>query len=227
MIYVMSDIHGNIERFNSIMKQINLQDNDTLYILGDVIDRYPDGIEILMQIMSMPNVKMLLGNHEHMMLSALCPEKISDNYELSAMRIWYRNGGATTHEEIMSLPESTRDEIFNYLINLPINIKIDVDGLKYLLVHGSPIENYRESCSTDYNTEEMFALWERWSPYDSIPDGYSLIFGHTPTPNFQNYYPFDIYVGEKAIGIDCGCGSPNGRLACIRLDDLKVYYSDK
>ena len=49
MIYVMSDIHGNSRRFNSIMKQINLQPEDTLYILGDVIDRYPDGIKILRQ----------------------------------------------------------------------------------------------------------------------------------------------------------------------------------
>ena len=71
MIYVLSDIHGNERRFNSILKQINLQNEDTLYILGDVIDRHPDGIRILRKIMSMPNVKMLLGNHEYMMLRAL------------------------------------------------------------------------------------------------------------------------------------------------------------
>ena len=34
MIYVMSDIHGNAIRFNSIMEQIDLQPEDTLYILG-------------------------------------------------------------------------------------------------------------------------------------------------------------------------------------------------
>ena len=47
MIYVMSDIHGQKRRFDSVMKQINLQPDDTLYILGDVIDRNPDGIKIL------------------------------------------------------------------------------------------------------------------------------------------------------------------------------------
>lgn len=41
MTYVMSDIHGDSERFERIMKQINLQSDDTLYILGDVIDRRP------------------------------------------------------------------------------------------------------------------------------------------------------------------------------------------
>lgn len=71
MIYVMSDIHGQKRRFDSVMKQINLQPEDTLYVLGDVIDRNPDGIKILRQIMAMSNAKMLLGNHELMMMNAL------------------------------------------------------------------------------------------------------------------------------------------------------------
>ena len=71
MIYVMSDIHGNERRFRSVMEQIRLQPEDTLYVLGDVIDRYPGGIRILRELMAMPNTKMLLGNHEYMMLRAL------------------------------------------------------------------------------------------------------------------------------------------------------------
>ena len=61
MTYVMSDIHGNMRRFNSVMEQINLQPEDTLYILGDVIDRHPDGLRILRKIMNKPNIKMLAG----------------------------------------------------------------------------------------------------------------------------------------------------------------------
>ena len=63
MTYVLSDIHGNLRRFESIMKQIDLQSDDTMYVLGDVVDRYPDGIKILRRIMKMPNAKMLMGNH--------------------------------------------------------------------------------------------------------------------------------------------------------------------
>ena len=55
MIYVMSDIHGSMGRFRSIMKQIDLQPEDLLYVLGDVIDRGPDGIRILRELMAMPN----------------------------------------------------------------------------------------------------------------------------------------------------------------------------
>lgn len=42
MTYVMSDIHGNAVRFKSVMRQIDLQPEDTLYVLGDVIERYSD-----------------------------------------------------------------------------------------------------------------------------------------------------------------------------------------
>ena len=75
MTYVLSDIHGNSRRFQSILSQIDLQPEDTLYILGDIIDRFPDGGRLLRQIMKMSNVKVLLGNHELMMLDALRPEK--------------------------------------------------------------------------------------------------------------------------------------------------------
>ena len=71
MIYVMGDIHGNMRRFNSVMEQIHLTADDTLYVLGDVIDRYPDGLVILRKLMAMPNVKMILGDHEYMMLRAI------------------------------------------------------------------------------------------------------------------------------------------------------------
>ena len=48
MIYVLSDIHGNKENFDSILEKINLRMEDSLY---DVIDRYPYGIQLLQQIM--------------------------------------------------------------------------------------------------------------------------------------------------------------------------------
>ena len=100
MTYVLSDIHGNLRRFESIMVQINLQPDDTLYVLGDVIDRYPDGIKILRRIMQMPNAKMLIGNHEYMMLKAIghCKDAAEEkeNTNWRQRKIWYRNGGMVT-----------------------------------------------------------------------------------------------------------------------------------
>ena len=39
MIYVMSDIHGMYEKYEKMLKQIDLSEKDTLYVLGDIVDR--------------------------------------------------------------------------------------------------------------------------------------------------------------------------------------------
>lgn len=236
MIYVLSDIHGNTERYNSIMKQINLQESDTLYVLGDVIDRYPDGIKILREIMKKDNIKMLLGNHEYMMLEALVNNNADDPMtqfaKEDAIDLWYRNGGRITHNYLKHIRKDVRAEIFKYLKDLPLNIEIYVKNIKYLLVHGAPEANF-EKFKSRFDFKKEYAVWKRWQPTDDIPEGYTLIFGHTPTIHFQDNDPLEIWQRENAIGIDCGCGFPKsqfkgetiGRLACLRLDDMKVFYS--
>lgn len=58
--YVISDIHGMYSKFIELLNKIKLKDMDTLYILGDVLDRGPDPIKTLLKIMSMPNVISML-----------------------------------------------------------------------------------------------------------------------------------------------------------------------
>lgn len=53
MHYILSDIHGNKEAFDTILSMIDLQPEDHLYIIGDVIDRGAHGIELLQQIRKM------------------------------------------------------------------------------------------------------------------------------------------------------------------------------
>lgn len=228
----MSDIHGNLKRFDSIMKQINLQPEDTLYILGDIIDRYEHGIKILKKVMSMPNVKVLMGNHEYMMLTAIGHCKDAKEEKTKAnwhdMRVWYSNGGNTTHHQLKKQTKATRAEIFEYIRNLPINIDIELNGKKYKLIHAAPIENFTHSLNARYYRDQQeFAVWERWTPYiDETPEYCTIIFGHTPTVYFQNE-PSRIFHYFDTIGIDCGAGYEWGRLACLRLDDMKEFYSEE
>ena len=100
MIYIMSDIHGNMRRFRSVMEQIKLQPEDTLYVLGDVVDRFPYGITILQELMAMPNVKMLLGNHEYMMLNVMDENYVDSGLSVTdlwnAYPLWLDNDGWVT-----------------------------------------------------------------------------------------------------------------------------------
>lgn len=44
---------------------------------------------------------------------------------------------------------------------------------------------------------------------------------------YQVCKPMRIYHGNRMIGIDCGCAYKSGRLACLRLDDMKEFYSEQ
>ena len=231
MTYVLSDIHGNVRRFNSILNQIRLQPEDTLYILGDVIDRHPGGIRILRKIMAMPNARMLLGNHEYMMLRALgCP--YDDNADDGrATAHWYRNGGRVTHTHLKFLRKTLRKEIMDYLLALPVSFDIEVNGHPYKLVHAAPAELYEPEPL--YPTPAHFSLWKRLEADAPLPGEYTLIFGHTTTMHYQDNRPMELWFGDRRIDIDCGSGFPEskdepyGRLACLRLEDGAVFYSEE
>lgn len=225
MIYVLSDIHGHMRRFRSVMKQMNLQPEDTLYVLGDVIDRGPDGIRILRELMVMPNVKMLLGNHELMMLEALYYAFDDFNREYR-LRRWYGNGGDVTHRYLKRIRKSTRQEIFQFLDALPVNVDVTVNGTRYILTHAAVAADYPKY-SYKYTNERQFCVWYRYNAWDRCSEDYTAIFGHTPTIFYQEIIPLEIWHGDGLIGIDCGCAyqDSGNRLACLRLDDMQVYYS--
>ena len=224
--YVLSDIHGHAGRFDSIMKQIRLRPEDTLYVLGDVIDRNPDGIRILRKFMAMPNVKMLLGNHEYMMLDALyyhvdeLPEPWDPNGPNKYIRVWYSNGGEITHYYMKHQRISTRADIFNYLTALPLNIEIEINRTQFLLIHGG-LDDHSNNVENTYH-----AVWDRVTRLSQMPDGKTVIFGHTPTFKYQDANSPRIWRGENRFGIDCGCAYQDGRLSCIRLEDMTEYYSE-
>ena len=236
MIYIMSDIHGNQRRFDSVMEQINLQPEDTLYVLGDVVDRYPGAISILQQIMAMPNAKMVLGNHEYLMLRAL--GQPYDSYRQmtpglieKTLRGWLVCGGKATYQHWLQLRKSQREEIIRYLHSLPVSYDLELNGVHYTLAHAAPPQEY-EYFHRRYPSPSYFALWKPWRTCDELHGDYVFIHGHISTDNYQQNDPLEIFTRPDRIAIDCGSGFPErpgfgGRLACLRLDDMKVFYSNE
>ena len=111
---------------------------------------------------------------------------------------------------------------------------VKVNGVPYRLVHAAPIELYSER-NGRYYSQAHCAVWRRLARHDPIPLNETVIFGHTPTENYRMKNPMAIYHGINRLGIDCGGGYPEaqeeywpqGRLACLRLDDMKEFYSDE
>ena len=58
-IYVMSDIHGNFNAYKAMLEKINFGASDMLYILGDILDRGPNPIKIILDLMERSNVEVM------------------------------------------------------------------------------------------------------------------------------------------------------------------------
>ena len=71
MTYVVSDIHGHYEAYQALLKKISFSQGDLLFVLGDVVDRGPRPISILLDMAQRENVIPLLGNHEWMFLQSV------------------------------------------------------------------------------------------------------------------------------------------------------------
>ena len=133
MIYCTADIHGEFERFRRLLELIRFSEEDTLYILGDVIDRGLDGVKVLEFIREQENMVLLMGNHEKMCLDALGKDS-----HPRACKHWELNGGGPTHMDLAEHPD--RDALLAYLSKLPLFLDIEVRGKAFRLVHGFPGE---------------------------------------------------------------------------------------
>lgn len=213
MVYCMSDIYGEMDRFQQMLELIQFSGNDQLYIIGDVIDRYALGVDVLWFIMKTANMTMLLGNHEQMCFDTLGPTQV-----YGARDLWRNNGGSPTYRELLyHRTAAERKEIFHFIEALPDHLEIQVGDRKFYLVHGM----------TGQNTEER--IWNRpMADFKRPFKDETVIVGHTPTCYMTGCHsePFQIWHGNGIIDIDCGCGNktPLRRLACLRLDDMKEFY---
>ena len=122
--YVISDIHGEYERFMELLEEIELKDTDTLYVLGDVLDRGEHPIKVILKLMEMPNAFCIVGNHEVMALECLrflCQEITDlaieevDAELLDNLVLWKYNGGDATIREFRALDPEMREEVLNFL----------------------------------------------------------------------------------------------------------------
>lgn len=241
--YVCSDIHGCYEQFKGMLDVISFSDEDTLYILGDVIDRGLDGIAILQDIIRRNNVELIIGNHELMMLKSLDAIKRLEQrgltYQCSrdASNWVDYNGGHTTYSKFTALTEEEQNKIVDYLKDRPVIKVIEVNGSKFHLSHSFTIPNREKDA---YFIEDLTAselddvVWRSPFRYDRLfvsSEKYSetnlrYIVGHVPTYKLHNREEPKIIRQGNIIDIDCGCvhGRINSALSCLRLDDGKAYY---
>jgi len=217
-----------------LLEAISLKDSDTLYVLGDMIDRGSDGVKILMDMMARPNVAPILGNHEF--TAAVClpwlMEEVTDtsiesltDVQLAAFTEWIQNGGAPTLKALKELSQAERRDILDYLRDMGLYAQVEVGGRSFVLTHAGLERFAPDKPLEDYELTDF--LFGRPAPESVYWPDRALIFGHTPTRLLWEVAGElsrdDIFYGKGFIDLDCGCGF-NGRLACLYLDTMEELY---
>lgn len=231
MIYCISDIHGEYDKFIKMLELISLTDDDKLYILGDVLDRGKHPIKTLLKIMELPNAELIIGNHELMMLEIVkkgfektVTADIADlDYDTTEMLMnWYQNGCAPTVNEFTALDKAMQNEVIEYIKGSLAYEKLEIGGQKFLLVHAGLRDFDPDMDISEYALYEL--VWERPDFNKPYFDDTITVVGHTPTRLIESFAaPDKIFKKNNFIDIDCGC-SIGGSLGCIRLDDMKEFY---
>lgn len=210
MIYITGDTHGDFSRIERFCDRFHPSKDDVMIILGDAGFNYYGGKRdqrAKKRMAEMPiTIFSIHGNHE--MRPGTIPSYrlrkwnggmvfVEDEYpnllfavdgEVFDIRRWYRNGGDITHARLLRCSKAYRQEMLDIIQTLPVNLEIRCGGTDYLLVHGGPL-GYRHR----YDDPVRDSVWMRLDETTALPEGKTVIFGHTPTCHYQSDTPMRIY----------------------------------
>ena len=132
MIYVTSDLHGcSVEVLEQLLAKADFGPEDYLFVLGDVIDRGDHGAELLLWLTGQPNMQLILGNHEAMLMACkfLFDEVTEESLayltgeKLKVANNWFRNGGKVTLDGLAKIQREDPElleGIWEYLDEAPL-----------------------------------------------------------------------------------------------------------
>ena len=165
-IAVLSDIHGNLLALEAVLEDIQERGCEKILFLGDYALAGPepgDTVNLCMSLYEHDNIEMIQGNTDKMI--ADYSEELYTN--LSKVAPVMANA---LREEATNLSKKQ----IEFLKNLPVQKELEIDGVKILMVHGSPRRN-NEDILPD---TELSAVEEMLEGVDAN----LILCGHTHLP---------------------------------------------
>ena len=223
--YVCSDLHGNYNLWQQISNYCDY--TDTIYFLGDAIDRGEDGLKLMLALLGDSRVNYLLGNHEIMMAAALS-EYFYDRYDYcDSLYLWMYNGGQSTYQALQKYDVDFQTSLLKELLKLPYYIYLKDKNI--ILCHsGCDYQDLlkQENMKNNYlwNREHLTHDWDG-------PEYLIMIHGHTPVQSILGDKTINPeiykYCNGHKIDIDMGTYISK-KAALLDLDTLEpIYFYDK
>lgn len=225
--FVIPDTHGCLKTLIFLLEcKLQVSRSDTLYMLGDYIDRGSKSAELVEYLINLKEsgyyVHYLKGNHEKMLLDSFQ----SNNY----YKLWMYNSGDSTLESYSRMLKIDPNEMclndipekhILFFKSLPTH---EILQDKYILVHGGL--DFRQK---DPFADEETLLWKR---PEFLPDWFLpkkvVIHGHTPISIEHVLEGVDKPV-NRLINLDAGCvykgiWPGTGYLTALNLDSWEITY---
>lgn len=229
MRYVISDIHGCSATFEALLDKIQLSQNDTLFLLGDYIDKTLNGHLVLDRKMELQEKKYqivpILGNHEKYVLDA------NSNYNENEIKDYL--SVICKSEGLLNSKGIIQSKYLNFIEQLPYYVLLD----DFFLVHAgldfSSVKPIGASHFMLENRQELPILEKLHQSNHSIGNR-AMIFGHQVYPLQTILH--QIKQKSKIIPLDNGCYYKTAyhyqpeivenfsHLCCFNLDNRELTY---
>ena len=190
-VFAIGDVHGCSNTFRKlVLEEIRVQKSDTLYCLGDYVDRGQDSkgvVDFILELRAKGyTVHTLRGNHEQIMMDSMNSNEM--------FHTWMVNGGDKT---LTSFGVLAYDDLAPEYKAFFETTKFYLTFELYIFVHAGL--NFHGS---DPFEDKNAMLWIRDFQIDEQRLGNRiLVHGHTPTP-------LDTILaqeGKNVINLDGGC----------------------
>ena len=192
-LFAIGDIHGCNVALRTLIEAIDPKPDDTIVVLGDVIDWGPDSRDCVQQLIDLSGrcqFILVRGNHEEMLCAALESQ--------SELRYWLNFGG---DETLKSYPYRGGDEIIDreHVRFLKTRALDYHETDEFIFVHA----NYDPNMPMPQQSNTTLQ-WEHAHPEQMRPhfSGKTVIAGHTPQTSGE---PLDLGF-LKLIDTDCSRG---------------------
>lgn len=194
--YAISDIHGCNKTFLALLDKIAFSKADTLYLLGDHIDRGVDSKGVLDTIFKLRTegyaVHCLRGNHDQMLLDAL--------ETAEAQERWLKYGGKEALQSFgCKYPGAIPALYLDFMSQLDFVFEVG----PYILVHAGL--NFQVPAPLQDTTSMLWIRkWYADIDYQWLGDRI-ILHGHTPLFGFELEEQHRFLSVNRYLDIDCGC----------------------
>ena len=146
-IAILSDIHGNTTALAGVLEDAKNLGATEYWLLGDIFLPGPGANDLVDLLKDLPLTACVRGNWDDCVLEALDGQYgLEDPQEIQLMRL------------TQYLMEDLKPEHIDWLRNLPMVAKKEVEGLRFSLSHNLPEKNYGGDLLVENDTEKFDQL---------------------------------------------------------------------